>query len=101
MSPQLLIALPITSIPPLKRLYNITHTTPIPQTLTAQLNPHFFNALNSIKALVPENPQANRKAIELLFDLLRKSSYRKEAGFIYLQKEMEMVKDYLELGRYD
>lgn len=98
MSPQLLIALPITSIPPLKRLYNITHTTPIPQTLTAQLNPHFFfNALNSIKALVPENPQATRRAIDLLSDLLRKSLYRKEAGFISLQEEMEMVKDYLEL----
>jgi sensor histidine kinase YesM len=66
--------------------------------LTAQLNPHFFfNALNSIKALVLENPQATRRAIDLLSDLLRRSLYRKEAGFISLQEEMDMVKDYLEL----
>ena len=66
--------------------------------LTAQLNPHFFfNALNSIKALVLENPQSTRRAIDLLSDLLRKSLYRKEAGYISLQEEMEMVKDYLEL----
>ncbi|TDO28854.1 sensor histidine kinase [Sediminibacterium goheungense] len=66
--------------------------------LTAQLNPHFFfNALNSIKALVVENPQATRRAIDLLSDLLRRSLYRKEAGLISLQEEMDMVKDYLEL----
>lgn len=68
--------------------------------LTAQLNPHFFfNALNSIKALVIENPQATRRAIDLLSDLLRTSLYRKEGGLISLAEEMEMVKDYLELEK--
>jgi len=68
--------------------------------LTAQLNPHFFfNALNSIKALVHENPQATRRAIDLLSDLLRTSLYRKEAGLLSLAAEMEMVKDYLELEK--
>lgn len=68
--------------------------------LSSQLNPHFFfNALNSIKALVHENPQATRRAIDLLSDLLRTSLYRKDAVLISLEEEIAMVNDYLELEK--
>jgi len=68
--------------------------------LSAQLNPHFFfNSLNSIKALVLENPHETRRAIDLLSDLLRTSLYRRDAGLVSIQEEMELVKDYLELEK--
>jgi len=42
------------------------------QALQLQLNPHFlFNILNSIAALVPDNPAAAEQMIEALADLLR------------------------------
>jgi len=68
--------------------------------LSSQLNPHFFfNALNSIKALVHENPQATRRAVDLLSDLLRISLYHKDVVLISLEEEMAMVNDYLELEK--
>jgi two-component system LytT family sensor kinase len=68
--------------------------------LTAQLNPHFlFNSLNSIKALVVENPESARRAIDLLSDLLRTSLYGREDALISIKNELAMVKDYLELEK--
>ena len=44
------------------------------QTIKAHINPHFiFNALNSIRALVDENPQRARKAVTELSNILRSS----------------------------
>ncbi|MCR9229288.1 MAG: histidine kinase, partial [Flavobacteriaceae bacterium] len=68
--------------------------------LSAQLNPHFlFNSLNSIKALVLENPKSARRAIDLLSDLLRSSLYEKEQLTVTLAEEMALVKDYVELEK--
>lgn len=68
--------------------------------LAAQLNPHFFfNSLNSIKALVLADPQAARRAIDLLSDLLRVSLYRRDAGTISLKDELSLINDYLELEK--
>lgn len=68
--------------------------------LSAQLNPHFlFNSLNSIKALVLENPTGARRAIDLLSDLLRTSLYEKENLTIPIAEEMALVKDYTELEK--
>lgn len=68
--------------------------------LSAQLNPHFFfNALNSIKALVIENPAKARRAIDLLSDLLRTSLYQKESALISVEEEMQLVSDYIELEK--
>jgi hypothetical protein len=42
--------------------------------LKSQLNPHFiFNALNSIRALVDENPDKSKEAINQLSNILRNS----------------------------
>ena len=66
--------------------------------LSAQLNPHFlFNSLNSIKALVIENPKSARRAIDLLSDLLRSSLNEKEHMTISIAEEMALVRDYVEL----
>jgi hypothetical protein len=68
--------------------------------LAAQLNPHFFfNSLNSIKALLLENPKAARRAIDLLSDLMRTSLYGKGNRLILLKEELSLVADYLELEK--
>lgn len=68
--------------------------------LSAQLNPHFFfNSLNNIKFLVAENPDAARRAIDLLSDLLRNSLYSKDDRLIQLEEEISLVSDYLELEK--
>ena len=68
--------------------------------LSAQLNPHFlFNSLNSIKALIIENPKIARRAVDLLSDLLRSSLYEKEDSLIAIKDELSLVKDYIELEK--
>lgn len=68
--------------------------------LAAQLNPHFFfNSLNNIKALVLADPQAARRAIDLLSELLRTSLYRRDVVQIPLRDELTLINDYLELER--
>jgi two-component system, LytTR family, sensor kinase len=65
--------------------------------LKAQLNPHFiFNALNSIRALVDENPEKSKQAINQLSNILRNSLSR-DKGLTRFEDELKMVKDYLGL----
>jgi sensor histidine kinase YesM len=66
--------------------------------LRAQMNPHFvFNALNSIRALILENPQKARNSINQLSKLLRNSLLTERKKTIPLAEELETIKDYLEL----
>jgi two-component system, LytTR family, sensor kinase len=66
--------------------------------LKSQLNPHFiFNALNSIRALVDENPQKSKEAINLLSNILRSSLTSEKRGLTHFEEELKMVKDYLGL----
>ena len=68
--------------------------------LSAQLNPHFFfNSLNNIKFLVIENPDAARRAIDLLSELLRNSLNSNIGKLISLDDEINLVRDYLELEK--
>lgn len=68
--------------------------------LAAQLNPHFlFNSLNTIKALVLENPKGARRAVDLLSDLLRSGLYNKDVMLTTVNDEINLVKDYLELEK--
>ena len=70
------------------------------QTIKAHINPHFiFNSLNSIRALVDENPQRARKAVTELSNILRSSMQVEKAETVPLEKELNIVKDYLEIGR--
>jgi two-component system, LytTR family, sensor kinase len=68
------------------------------KTLKAHLNPHFiFNSLNSIRALVDLDPARARRAITELSNLLRGSLQTEQAQLVPLQKEVEMIRDYLAL----
>lgn len=67
-------------------------------TIKAHINPHFiFNALNSIRALVDEDPQRARTAITELSNILRSSMYAEKMETTPLKKELSIVKDYLAL----
>ncbi|MEO6488554.1 MAG: histidine kinase [Ferruginibacter sp.] len=68
------------------------------QTIKSHINPHFiFNALNSIRALVDENPQRARTAITELSNILRSSMHAEKMETVPLQQELDIVKDYLAL----
>lgn len=66
--------------------------------LKAQLNPHFiFNAMNSIRALVDENPEKSKQAITQLSNILRNSLISEKKGLTKFEDELKIVKDYLSL----
>jgi LytS/YehU family sensor histidine kinase len=68
------------------------------KTIKSHINPHFiFNALNSIRALVDENPERARTAITELSNILRSSMYAEKLETTPLEKELDIVKDYLAL----
>ena len=67
-------------------------------TIKSHINPHFiFNSLNSIRALVDENPQRARTAITELSNILRSSMQVEKMETVPLHKELDIVKDYLAL----
>jgi len=66
--------------------------------LKSQLNPHFiFNALNSIRALVDENPSKSKEAITLLSSILRSSLVMNKNKLTDFDEELQAVTDYLDL----
>lgn len=66
--------------------------------LKSQLNPHFmFNALNSIRALVDENPTKAKQAINQLSNILRNSLVTQKRGLTSFDEELKIVRDYLGL----
>ncbi|WP_461063784.1 sensor histidine kinase [Spirosoma horti] len=68
--------------------------------LRSQLNPHFvFNALNSIRALVYENPTKAQQSITQLSNLLRNSLLADRRKTVELREEIKTVEDYLALEK--
>lgn len=68
------------------------------KTIKSHINPHFiFNALNSIRALVDENPPRARTAITELSNILRSSLQAEKQETVPLQQELNIVNDYLAL----
>lgn len=68
--------------------------------LRAQMNPHFvFNALNSVQALITEDPQKAKKGINQLSKLLRSSLLTERKKTITLAEELETIHDYLSLEK--
>ena len=66
--------------------------------LKSQLNPHFiFNGLNSIRALVDEDPGKSKVAITQLSNILRNSLIMDKQKLINFSDEIKTVKDYLDL----
>ena len=68
------------------------------QLLKAQLNPHFlFNALNSVRALIADEPARARDAVTQLAGMLRYTLAAGNEDFVSLSQELKMVEDYLAL----
>ncbi len=68
------------------------------KTIKSHINPHFiFNSLNSIRALIDENPSRARTAITELSNILRNSMQAEKEKTVSFEKELNIVKDYLAL----
>ncbi len=66
--------------------------------LRSQLSPHFlFNNLNTVDALIENNPSKAKAYIAKLSSLYRYLISTKDIELIALDKELEMVKDYFYL----
>ena len=68
------------------------------QALRMQINPHFlFNTLNTISALIHENPEAADRMVVRLSELLRRTLDRGDVLEVPLREELEFLKSYLEI----
>lgn len=68
------------------------------KTIKSHINPHFiFNALNSIRALIDENPHRARNSITNLSNILRSSMQAEKMETVPFERELNIVKDYLDL----
>ena len=68
------------------------------RSIKSQLNPDFiFNALNSIRGLVDENPVRARNAVTELSNILRNSMLAEKSETALFKNELSVVKDYLAL----
>jgi two-component system, LytTR family, sensor kinase len=66
--------------------------------LMSQLNPHFlFNCLNSVRALVVEDPAKAQAAVTGLSELMRYSMHAGRVATVPLETEIDMVRTYLSL----
>lgn len=66
--------------------------------LKAQLNPHFmFNSMNSIRALIEENPELAKESITKLSNILRNTLLLGRKQLVALNEELEIIQDYLKL----
>ncbi|MDB6093265.1 MAG: signal transduction histidine kinase, LytS [Verrucomicrobia bacterium] len=66
--------------------------------LKSQVNPHFiFNSLNSLRALIDEDPSRARQAVTQLANLLRYSLQSGQLETVPFEEELRVVNDYLAL----
>ena len=66
--------------------------------LRNQLNPHFLlNTLNNIYALIAFDPDKAQMAVGELSKMLRHMLYDNQQNFVPLYKEVEFIKNYIEL----
>jgi two-component system LytT family sensor kinase len=68
--------------------------------LKSQMNPHFmFNSMNSIRALVDENPEKAKHAITMLSGILRNNLTLGRFQTIAFKDEIDLVDKYLSLEK--
>jgi sensor histidine kinase YesM len=66
------------------------------ESLESRIHPHFlFNTLNSIAALIKENPDLAENIVEKLSVLLRYSLDFQAGKLVTLEKELKITRDYL------
>lgn len=70
------------------------------QNLKSQLNPHFlFNTLNSIYSLIAFSPEKAQEAVHDLSRLLRYVLYESSQPLVPLEKDLDFLRNYVELMR--
>ena len=68
------------------------------QALKLQLNPHFFfNSLNSVRALIAEDPDRAQRMVTRLARLLRSTLQVDDVKTVPLEQELSTVRTYLQL----
>jgi len=66
--------------------------------LKSQLNPHFlFNALNTVRSLIADNPASAQGAVTHLANTLRYTLSSRQDELVTLSQELSIVADYLKL----
>ena len=66
--------------------------------LKSQLNPHFlFNSLNGLRSLIADEPDRARDAVTQLARMLRYTLASGDEDLVSMERELEMVDDYLAL----
>ncbi len=64
--------------------------------LEAQVNPHFlFNSLNTIRGMIVEDPSVAQDMVTRLANILRYNLEREKTSTVPLEREIEVVADYL------
>lgn len=68
--------------------------------IKAQMNPHFmFNAMNSIRALIDENPDKAKEAVTGLSSILRSILMASKKQLVPFKEEVALIKRYLGLEK--
>lgn len=66
--------------------------------LKSQLNPHFmFNSMNSIRALIDEDPRVAKEGITKLSNILRNTLLMGRKRLVTVEEELNVIYDYLKL----
>lgn len=68
--------------------------------LKSQLNPHFiFNSMNSIRALIDEEPAKAKRSVTQLANILRNTLMMGRKKTVSFEEEMKVVNDYIDLEK--
>ena len=68
--------------------------------LESRIHPHFlFNTINSVTSLIHEDPSQAEKILVQMAELLRFSLDTAPGGLVPLERELQIVQDYLEIER--
>jgi LytS/YehU family sensor histidine kinase len=68
--------------------------------LRYQVNPHFlFNALNSVRALIEEDPRNAKMMITELSEFLRYSLVNRDSATVILGEELDAIRHYLSIEK--
>jgi two-component system, LytTR family, sensor histidine kinase AlgZ len=68
------------------------------EALQSRTQPHFlFNALNTVAALIPEQPELAERTVERIADMLRYTLRSARTSKVPLSSELRMMGDYLEI----
>lgn len=68
------------------------------QAIQARTNPHFFfNSINTVASLIPDDPALAERVLERLADVMRFSLESSGRRTVTLERELKIVRDYLEV----